>query len=297
MSIMDSFRNFVGNANVQNTARPGVNNQQMPAQVNYNPQQAPQQPAQPGGVNNPANPQGNQPPQRDPNRPPMEPKGENSTPLSLDDFSDLWQQPKDDKGQPVKQQDGKFQRPKLDRTKLQPVIDKMDFTSGLNPELVQKALGGDGAAFIEVLNHVGRQGFSASFNAGENYHGNLLEQYDNSLNERLPKTFDSLQSRQFIQESDNGILNHPAVAPFVDNVRSSFEKRYPDASPREISTATANYFKSMAKQLNSSQSQSDNGNNAGNQNGPIRGTKPSLVVSDFEGFEDNNQSGNQQRFG
>lgn len=266
MGIMDSI--FGGVQRQQ----PVQNQQQQPQQV------APSQ--APGGQNNLANsvvannPPGTTGPRAasDANLPA---NGDKKAPL--DEFAKIWEPPAAD----GKVKDlSKFTRPRLDSARLNEGVGKMSFTQGLDPQLVQKALNGDAEAFMQALDHVGRQSFSNSFQAAERYQGQMLDSYDQSVNARIPKEVGRMESRNLLQQANKN-LDHPAVMPLLEVVRKQMEQAYPDATPAEIAEASKKYLTQVGG-LITSQSESDNGNNQ-----QVRGNnqRKSSTVTDFSNFD------------
>lgn len=254
-----------------------------PQQAQQNQQQV-QPSAAPGGMNNPANTQvaSNAPGttgQRaavDANLPQNLDKK-----APLDEFSKLWEPPAAPKeGQ--KPDMTKFSRPKLDPAKFNEGVSKMSFTRGLDPALVTKALSGDAEAFMTVLEGVGREAFSNSFQAAERYQGQLLDNYDRTVSARIPKEIGRQETRQLLVQSNKG-LEHPSVLPLISQVQKQFEGLYPDASPAELKEAATRYLKEVATLITTSQSESDNGNTPGRENSQ-RGSQGG-IVTDFANFD------------
>lgn len=278
---MDIMSRLFGKSQpIQQAPQPGQAQQQV--------QQGQAQPsAQPGGLNNPAN-------AVVPNAAPgttgslaAADKGipKNLDKATLDDFTQIWEPAgKDESGKQLPDP-SKFNRPKLDMNKIQETVNKMSFTGNIDPAKAQAALTGDVSALMEILDGVGRNAFQSAFSANESYQGRILDNYDASVNARIPKMVGSLGSQQQIGEL-NPNLSHPALAPMVKSVRQQFESAYPDASPKEIAAAVNHYFSQTAALLNTNQSESGNGNLATGQNLGNNGqAKRGSVVTDFDGFE------------
>lgn len=254
------------------------------------PQQQPQQnqtqvqpSAAPGGMNNPAN---TQVPSAAPGTTGQRAAVDANLPQNLDkkapldEFAKLWEPPALKEGQ--KPDMTKFTRPKLDPAKFNEGVSKMSFTRGLDPQLVTKALSGDAEAFMAVLEGVGREAFSNSFQAAERYNGQLIDHYDKTVSARIPKEIGRQETRQLLIQSNKG-LEHPSVLPLISQVQKQFEAQFPDASPAELKEAATRYLKEVATLITTSQSESDNGNTPGRENSQ-RGSQGG-VITDFANFD------------
>lgn len=274
MNLMDVFRSSIGNRN-QPT-------QQTQAQQGGQ-QQTVQPSAQPGGQNNLANASvKSQPPGVTGSRTQTDsgvPNNLDQKAAPLDEFKDLWNPPEPEGGK--RPDNSKFSRPKLDQNKLGEGFGKMSFTQGLDPNKIQKALGGDAESFMEILEHTARRAAMTSFQASESYNGRLLDTYDQSVNARIPKQISEFETRSAVRNTIKG-MDHPAVSPWLDSLQSQFRERFPDASPQEIAQAAQRYLQEAAKVI-TGQSESDSNNESefGNQ----RQNRNSSIVDDFTDFE------------
>ena len=171
----------------------------------------------------------------------------NDTGSPLDAFSDIFKM--DDNNQ---QTDPLSQRLlELDPKKFGETVSKMDFTRSLNPELVQKALGGDTQAFNSVLNSA----FQSSFAASTQMIVGIMEQAFAKNNGRFSSTLDG-KFKNFQLNSTaptNKALNHPAAKPVLQALRQQIANSTAgkNLSATEINQKAEEYFLAMGKAMDS----------------------------------------------
>lgn len=167
---------------------------------------------------------------------------------SLDDFKDVFKLAQDNASKAA----NPLEQPlfELDPAKFKERVGQMDFAAGLAPEMVQKAMGGDAQAFMEVLNAVGRKSYAEAVQIGTRLTEAGVNQRVQQLQSVLPTTLRSEQVRSHLAGSEqSAALLHPSVAPVLQQVQQQFESAYPQASAADISKMVVNYFGTMAKQV------------------------------------------------
>jgi len=137
---------------------------------------------------------------------------------------------------------------KLDDKVLNEVSGKLQFASGVNPELMQRAQGGDVNALIEMMNAVAQNAYKAAIS-----HGTALT--DTHLNTRAEyekKTLGSKVKEQLIssQLADVPNANHPVVKAELARIASMLAKQNPDASAEQIKTEAVRYLKEVQAAMN-----------------------------------------------
>jgi hypothetical protein len=194
-------------------------------------QQTPAVPA-PGGqqqqVNNAPGssmqPGGGQPQEQNPNSP-------------LDAFKDIWQ------NDPNQQQNADpFANPlfQSDPTKIVEAANQQDFLRNAPPELMQKALGGDAQAMLDLVNHSTRQALALSLQLQTATTEQAGKRIGERFNQSLPNKFKEFSVRN--QKASNPALEHPAVKQMMESTRDRFAAKYPDKRPEEIQAMTEDYF-------------------------------------------------------
>lgn len=153
---------------------------------------------------------------------------------SLDSLKAFWQPVVDAEGKPVAAQVDPTAATlfSFDPKVVQESSRKLDFTSGLDPELVTKALGGDQAAFMATLNHAVQNAVTAvTLNTG-----NMINQGVNTNNQRFKELLPTQIKRVQLDQttSANPIFQHDAVAPLVNALKSMHFAKNPNANPADV---------------------------------------------------------------
>lgn len=212
------------------------------------PAAAPAASANPGGpasaqTAGPANPAAN--PNTMNNTPPTVPAGGPENPM--DHFTSMFQpRPADPAAPKVPTLADPLLGP-IDPAAFQAQVAKANFTAKISPELAQKAMSGDAAAFMEVINSASREAFSA---AAQLSHG-LAETGARTAAERVTGSLDG-RIRDFqirSQNTDNAVLSHPSVAPLVGATKQMIAQANPHFSPEQVQQQTELYFTQMAEVL------------------------------------------------
>lgn len=155
----------------------------------------------------------------------------------------------------------------VDPQKLSAAVSKMDFTRAIKPELVQKALGGDAAAFSAAIN----QATQTAYMAVTQMMTGLMETAFSKNNGRFESTL-SGRFRDFqISNSrpDNKVLQHPAAQPMLSALKSHIATQFPDLGPPEVTKRAEEYFLAMSKEMQTLDK--DNADNAA-ASGASKGT-------------------------
>lgn len=136
----------------------------------------------------------------------------------------------------------------LDPKLMDQVVSGQDFTKGINPELVQKALGGDMQSFMEVINSVSRNTYRASIE-----HGGVLT--DKFVGASLAHNGKGL-GKQVRSELTNHALSdtpnyqHPVVRQQLSEIARRIQQANPDAPPAEVAKQAKEYLSQLAAAIN-----------------------------------------------
>lgn len=157
----------------------------------------------------------------------------------LDEFKTLWQDEPIDPANPPKKKDDSFLG--IDPTKIKEHVSKMDFSKSIDPALVAKALGGDQAAFLQVIQQATSAAFTASISATHSLVERGLKTAQTRTFERLPSELrkHSLNDASF---SDNPAMNHEAIRPLLQSIQQQMAEKYPDASTKELQGMAKRYL-------------------------------------------------------
>lgn len=137
----------------------------------------------------------------------------------------------------------------------------MDFTQGINPELAQKALGGDHASLMELLNGVTRNAVSASVQMS---HG-MVEKGVSTGIERFGGDMDS-RMRDFSlrnQNVDNPAMQHPFGKAMLSTIKRQIAEANPRMSADEVHQHAVSGFSEFAKMVTSSGESAQRDQNSG----------------------------------
>lgn len=177
-------------------------------------------------------------------------------PNFLDSVKDIWNNPANPQGQ----------RPALnaDVAKIAEVANKLNFTSTVSPQLVQKALAGDQAAFVQCLNAVGQQGFIAAAQASSHLVDKQSSSVIDHVEKQLPNQIKSFQSRDaFLTKNPN--FSHQAVAPLLGVIQTQLAQQFPGATSTELASHAERYLTEVVGAL--SKKESAGGEEASSQQG------------------------------
>lgn len=164
----------------------------------------------------------------------------------LDKFQDLWKM--DPNAAPVIPP-SLVPQLNLDPAKLMENASKIDFVKALDPALVDQALSGDRAAFLQVLNSTMQFGFANSTMASAKMMEGSLSNAENILTKNvLPAAFRNRDVNQALA-ANNPIFSDPAVAPLMNLLQSQLQQKHPTASAEEIATTAAAYIGQMSNKF------------------------------------------------
>ena len=138
----------------------------------------------------------------------------------------------------------------LDPSVVADVSSKLDFTKGINPELVQKAQGGDAAAMMQMIQEVGRNAYRASLEHTTKLTDTHLGQRSEYESQRLQRGVkDQLTSDAL---ATNANFNHPVIKAELNRIARQFANsaEYADASPQEIANAAKQYLNDLHSAMN-----------------------------------------------
>lgn len=159
----------------------------------------------------------------------------------LDPFADLWEAPKVDDA-------SGNNNPDKSKTQNQPVdfagaAKKINFGRIIPPDLATKALGGDQAAFTQILNTVGQAGFAAAGKMSEGMIAKAIADAEQRIGDSLSGKFKEFSVSN--TRSKNPNLQHKAVKPMVEAIKSQMNVKFPDATAEEIQEKAEAYVGAM----------------------------------------------------
>lgn len=237
MNIMDMFRNFGGNGNTP--AMPNANPNVNPAAQNPALQQP--QTAQLPNQQNPANPIA------DPLNPEFGKQEQKQEKSPLEDFAKLWtNDPKTDGQQPASLADFAFN---VDQKKIQEATRNIDFTKVLSPELMTKIQAGGPEAMVAMLsamNTMAQESVRNSVLVSAGIVEGGIKTAGASTERLLPSLVRKSNISNALRE-DNPLFQNPATAPMLSMLEGQLSRKFPNATPSEISEHARKYLVDFAK--------------------------------------------------
>ncbi len=170
----------------------------------------------------------------------------------LDVYAKLWDTPVGADGKPIPATADPFTQPvfTLVPDKVREQATALDFTSGLNPDLIAKVTSGGaeaGPALIELLNTVAQNAVVATTLNTSNMVNGAYAKTGVSLQSTLNSNIRKVQLAD--TPIDNPVLNHPAAQPMVHALRTTFQSRNPNAAPADINKQVTDLFMGLAEAL------------------------------------------------
>lgn len=134
--------------------------------------------------------------------------------------------------------------PAIPKDQLTKMVSEANFTAGINPEVMKKAMSGDEASFAAVLNQVAQQAFSANLQLSQT----LAEQAAASSHDRVTGSLDSRFRNMQIKSkvSENPALQHPMGQAMLNSLKSQIATANPQMSADEVHTAAEAGFHEFA---------------------------------------------------
>lgn len=142
----------------------------------------------------------------------------------------------------------------IDAKVLDTVTGQMDFTRGVDPAIMQKAMGGDMQSFMDIMNHVGREAYKNSLN----HSSTLTDKFVNMREEYSGKKLPKLVREELTMGEITGSAGStsPIVRQQLAEIARKYQAANPDASPQQVAAAAKQYVADLYKQTHPSESPS-----------------------------------------
>jgi len=125
----------------------------------------------------------------------------------------------------------------------------IDFSKVIDPALAEKAMKGDMASFMAVMNKVGQASYAQAASASAKItEMALTKQSETFMSEHLPRALRENAINQQIT-TDNPIFNNPAVSPVLAGLETQMSQKYPTESAAQISARTKAYLSGLAREI------------------------------------------------
>ena len=136
----------------------------------------------------------------------------------------------------------------IDPKVLDQVSGGMDFTKDVNPELMQKAMGGDMSAFMEVMNHVGRGAYRSSLQHSSSLTDKFVGMREEFSGKRIPGMVREELTMGEIT-GNSGATSTVARQQLVE-IAKKYQAANPDASPQQVAAAAKQYVADLYGAIN-----------------------------------------------
>ena len=166
----------------------------------------------------------------------------------LDMFKDLWQ--------PSENQQAPAQESKIfsfDPSKMGESIGKMNFAGSVNPDIMQKALQGDTAAFGESLNSVARTVFGQSLQLMTNMMEHRFKKHNEGFEAKLPDMMRNWGAGEEL--NSNPLFQHPGTRPMLEALKSQIASKHPELPAKEVARTAELYFEQMSEVIQGAKQQ------------------------------------------
>jgi hypothetical protein len=180
--------------------------------------------------------------------------------------------------------------------KVKEAAGKMDFTSGLPDDIVQKLQSGeaiDGKTLLAAINFAGRQAYSRALEHSTGLTSHFIEARVKHEQQGLPAALRTHLAKSKAISGPNASDN-PVVREHMSMISEKIAGKFPDATEDEVATLTQEYFTEMAKAINPKAFQQQTGQSETRQRG-----KDEVVVEDWSAYlqptEEQQQNSQQQQ--
>lgn len=128
----------------------------------------------------------------------------------------------------------------IDPKVMDQVVSSQDFMRGIDPDLMQKAMGGDAKSFMEVIQATSRNAYRASIEHG----GVLTDKFVGSSmqyqGKQLPGQLKGHLTEQSLAANTPNFKN-PVVKKQLTEIAQRLSRQHPDSSPQEIADMSRKY--------------------------------------------------------
>ena len=127
------------------------------------------------------------------------------------------------------------------------VSNNVDPTAGVDPERVALALGGDQAAFMEILQQVSRSTLANAAHMSSRVAGNGVNAALEKFGTTVPGMINDHQFSNMWQ--GDSVMNHESSKPMVEALTAQFRGQHPNATPQQIQEHVKTYFNEFTNAL------------------------------------------------
>lgn len=151
----------------------------------------------------------------------------------------------------------------LDANTVNQLAGKVNFMQNIPQDLRDRAMKGEPAAIMEMMNVVQQQGFAMALQVAGKLSNQAVTAGVKEVNGSFDSRFRDLSSRDVIYSGDTGKkYQHPAVAPIVESLRQQALQKNPHATDSEIQQTVEAYLTNLGGYLNTNQQTRNGGGNS-----------------------------------
>ena len=125
------------------------------------------------------------------------------------------------------------------------VMENVDFSKSISPELMTKFQSGDVGAVMEVMQVMSKQAYRTAMQHGAAVANSNLNLRGEQLDGQIGKIVQSNLSSDAVINSDIPNIDHPAVKREVQRVAAQLREANPTATASQIAQGTKNYFQEL----------------------------------------------------
>jgi hypothetical protein len=122
----------------------------------------------------------------------------------------------------------------VDPNAIKQQIGSASFTNDIKPEQLQAAMGGDQAAFMDVLNTVARNAFQASLTMSQNFVEHGVKRGNEHVTGELDSHFRKYQLKNQNIDTDNPALQHPVGQAMVRSIAQQIANANPHMTADQV---------------------------------------------------------------
>jgi hypothetical protein len=150
----------------------------------------------------------------------------------------------------------------IDDKVLDSVAGQQDFTKGIDPSLIQKAMAGDAQSMMEIMQSIGRNAYRSSLQ----HSGLLTDKFVSARESHSEKGFSNKVRKELTTTAlaDTPNFSHPVVKKQLTMIAQQFASQHPDASPQEIAKMSKDYLQELATAIKPASDGDDESNPKGN---------------------------------
>lgn len=169
------------------------------------------------------------------------PGGKDSIENPLDIYKQMWEDA--GKGSTIKAPEFK-----LDAEAVGKVASNMDFTKGLDAELLTKATGGDVNSLLEIIKKVGQNSYRAAIEHSSSLTDTFISKRSDYERSQINDGVREQLTTSALANTPN--FSHPVIKQELTRIAKGFASANPDASPQEVADLAKKYMTDLHTAMN-----------------------------------------------